>query len=111
MVKKWDKYKPDLKPKERDSFNSRELDLRKNIIKASENHKKVLILFNELNNFWWILWVGFFLGIIQSGLGFVLWYVQIQKPNDELLKKQIKDYKKQESTTSGEEKVNGTGNC
>jgi hypothetical protein len=93
-VKEWDEQsEPILSPEERAPFGSRVNELRKKIAWVNGQRKKYNLLFNELKNYRWMLLIGGSLGLAMSSLGFCLWYLIIQKPNDILLRKQVQNYK------------------
>ncbi len=93
-VKDWNEQsEPILRPEEQAPFRSRLNELRKKIAELKGQRRKFILLFSELRNYRWMLFIGGSLGIVMSSLGFCLWYLIVQKPNDILLRKQVQNYK------------------
>ena len=53
--------------------------------------EQLIALISELRFFWNFLRVGMFVGSFFMVLGFWLWYYRVQKPQDLLLRKQLKE--------------------
>jgi hypothetical protein len=90
LSKDWSKGEPILNIKEQAIFRKQLNEIKKRLAKIMGEEKKVMILYNELNTYYRIIWIGGLFGLIISFIGFGLWYILIQKPNDMLLQKQIK---------------------
>lgn len=89
-VKEWDEEsEPILSLKEQAPFRSRLNELRKKIAEVKGQRKKYIALLNEVKSYHWMLLIGGLFGLVMSSLGFWLWYLLVQKPNDILLRKQL----------------------
>ena len=79
----------------RDDFYKHEIELKKLLVKASENINKAELLLFEVKAYMWLGIIGNIFGVLLMWFGFRRWYIYIQKPNDEQIKKT--NYEKNES--------------
>jgi hypothetical protein len=85
----WYKGEPILSLQEQALFRSQSNEIKKKLAEMRGTANKIMLLFNELHNYYIFIWIDGIIGGILSFCGFFLWYFLIQKPNDILLKKQI----------------------
>jgi len=94
MLKEFDEQsEPIFNPEEQASFRSRSIEIRKKIAEVKGRHRQSVALLYELKSYRWILWIGGMLGLVISFFGFGFWYYLIQRPNDMLLRKHIRNHK------------------
>lgn len=49
------------------------------------------LLESQIKQYKWLYWVGFFIGLLLTVWGFLLWYLRVQRFQDMLLKRQVSE--------------------